>query len=314
MAAATTVDGPLAAALQDQRDRCNSLVAQARRTYADFDVNVLEAELRGPIALTVDACDRLASASGSRVLGAIFGPLVELVGQHRLGGGSHEALLVALPDLGRALVDDPRLVFGSLANAVTNLHRHGVPADQWLARVRAAAATADTATVLHAGQVAAWALGVSHFRESALRVASTLPNDTLGIALGTPQPVPVAETVQQLHADRWWWPTRPRPAAPTVAHRVGGFRGFGGPFLAMPRVGVRDGAIVVIADDAAWVLHADAAGATLTRTDDDGPIDTPPAAVDVPSGLQPSSVAALADITAVTVATSYHVLVVEPAR
>ncbi|WP_280177805.1 hypothetical protein [Mycobacterium pseudokansasii] len=38
----TLVDGPMAAALAQHRDRCNAIVANARRTYVDFDTTILE--------------------------------------------------------------------------------------------------------------------------------------------------------------------------------------------------------------------------------------------------------------------------------
>ena len=314
MGAGSSVDGAVAVALTDHRDRFNAVVAQARRTYVDFDIAILERQIRGPLSQIVEACDRVSFGSGSRVLAALFDPVVELVGQRRLGGGSHDGLMTSLPHLARVLVDDPRLVFGSLANAIVHLHRYQAPTDVWLNRVLAAGALGDATTMLHAGQVAAWTLGLSHFRDGALVVASTLSEDALSCALGATLTTPTSETVKLLEGDRWWRPGRSMPAGPAVAQRVGGFRGFGGPFLAPPRVGTRDEQLVVSSGSEAWTLHADAWGATLTRTDADDIEMHPTVDAVVPSALRPSSVAGVPDITAVTVATSYQVLVVEPGR
>jgi hypothetical protein len=204
------------------------------------------------------------------------------------------------------------MVFGSLANAIVYLQRYNVSTDEWLNRVRMAAVLGDTTTTLRAGQVAAWALGLSQFRDGALAVASTLSDNALGAALGATQALPVSETVRRMHAERWWRPGRSMPTSPAVAHRVGGFRGFGGPFLRPPRLGTRDEHIVVCSGDEAWTLHADVWGATLTRREPDGIAHQRSAGALVPSGIRPSTVAVVPDMTAVTVATSYYVLVLEP--
>lgn len=314
MGAGSSADGAIAVALTDHREGFNAVVAQARRTHVDFDIAILENQIRGPLNQIVEACDRVSFGSGSRVLTALFDPVVELVGQRRLGGGSHDELMTSLPNLARVLVDDPRLVFGSLANGMVHLHRYHAPTDEWLNRVRAASAVGDATTMLRVGQVAAWTLGLSHFREGALGVASTLSDDALCCALGTTLEAPASETLRLLQQDRWWRPGRSMPSAPAVAQRVGGFRGFGGPFLAPPRVGTRGERLVVSSGSEAWMLHADAWGATLTRTDADDIEVQPTVDAFVPSALRPSSVAAVPDITAVTVATSYQVLVLEPGR
>jgi hypothetical protein len=293
-----------------ERDRCNSLVAQARRTYADFDVDLLVRQIRGPLGEVVGACERMAPGSGARVLAALFEPVVELVAQHRLGGGTHDELMARLAGLAPVLVTRPRLVFGSAANALVHLAAYGVSPAEWLERVERAAGTGDAATALRAGQVAAWALGLSHFRSSALSVASTLTGVALAAALGVEEPAPVGETVKRLEEDRWWQPGRATPERPAVVHRAGGFRGFGGPFLAPPRAMTRAGHIVICSGDEAWTLHADAWGATLTRTDAGGAVSAPPGSVFVPPGIRPITAAAVDDVAALTVATSYQVLVV----
>jgi hypothetical protein len=308
------VDGALAAALEQHRDRFNAIVADARRTYVDFDTTVLENQIRGPLGELVDSCDRVLQGSGSRVLATIFAGVVQLVGQHRLGGGTHDPLLQVLPRLSRILIEEPRRVFGSLANGVVYLHGFGLPVVEWLDRVKSAASSADATASLGAGQVAAWVLGLSQFRDSALSVAAKLSDAAFAAALGLTGAAPPADTLRQLRENRWWRPGRTPTGTPTVAHRVGAFRGFGGPFLSPPRVGVRDGDITVCAGPDAWLLHADAWGATLTRTDPMGIEFPSPRADLVPVGLRPVSLAATTDMIALTVASSYRVLVVEPGR
>lgn len=299
--AAALLDGPMAAALEDQRDRCNALVAQARRARSGFSTDRLAAVLRGPVAELVEACERVAPGRGGPVLHATFPAVVELVGQRRLDAGPHVALLAALPALAGPIVDDPRRLVAALGNAVIHLQGHGCDADAWIARVAAAGAGADAATTLVAGQVAAWAVGLAHARAGALAVAGDLAPPVLAAALGVDD-LP-GDALDRLRADRWWRPTGP-VAAGTVVHRVGGFRGFGGPFLAAPLVAPVDGRIVVASGPARWHLHADAFGATLTRLGADGP------SVPTVAGRgRVTSEAATADTVARTDAASYAVAV-----
>lgn len=312
MVEAAVVDGPLAAALAENRDRVNALVADARRTRADFDVGLLKDQIRGPLRAMVESCEAASSGSGVRVLGAVFGPVMELVGQHRVGGGTHDELMEALPRFSIFLVDDPRLVFGSLANAVVHLRQYARPVDLWLDRLSAAAEhCAGADTFLSAGQVAAWTVGMAHYRQSALDTLESLPRAVTGAVLGVDGADPAA--IASLRRDRWWRPDRKRPRAPTVAHRVGGFRGFGGPFLGHPQLGTRETRVFAQSSNSHWELHADAWGATLTRTGIDWIDLRPTEPVDLPAGIEPVSAASSGEITAVVTATSYEVIVVEPA-
>lgn len=313
---APAVGAVLADALETHRDRFNATVAEARRVRPDFDLDRLTSQLRGPVQAAVEAADAAAPGSAPRVLAALFGPVVDLVGQRRLGSGSHDGLMSSLARLAPVLVDEPRRLFASAANAVVNLLRSGLPADLWLERVQAAAAVGpDTDAVLRAGQVAAWATGLAHGRDGALQVAATLTDDLLGCALGAPGPLPVTATVERLRHDRWWRPGLGVRAGdrPVVVHRVGGFRGFGGVFLAPPRVGRHEDRIMVLADGGAWDLHADGFGATLTRATP-VPVTTGGGRDGlVPAALRPTAVVEAGDVVAATTASTYHVLVIEPA-
>lgn len=306
------VDGAMAAALEQHRDRFNRIVAEARRGYPDFDTGTLEQLLRGSLRELVDSCERAAPGSGPRILAAIFDAAVALVGQHRLAGGSHDPLVAALPALARILLDEPRRVFAALANAVFHLHAFGLPVAAWVDRVTSAATSGDAARTLRVGQLAAWLVGLAHYRDSALDVAATLDEAALGAALGVP--TGSIDTLRQLRENRWWRPDRTPTGEWSVAHRVGGFRGFGGPFLALPRVATRDGQLIVSSGADAWLLHADAWGATLTRTEPTGFEFRSPDPRSVSVGLRPVSIATIPDVTALTVVDSYRVLVMEPGR
>lgn len=301
----------MAEALDVRRDRFNAIVATVRRARPQFDTAVLAEQLRGPVAAVVESCAAHTPGSGPSVLAALFEPIVELVGQRRLGGGTHDALLTALPELAPALVDSPREVFASLANAMFHLQSFALPVEPWLRRVVRAGEAGDVATVLRAGQVAAWAVGLAHYRRSALATAAALSGDALAAALDAPVALDVEATVTALRRDRWARPDGTRVSSDVVAHAVGGFRGFGGPFLAPPAVAVDGDRLVVTSGAGAWRLHADAFGATLTRTELDGATttagDTNPT---LPPGLVASAARTVGDTTALTMTTSYQVRVV----
>jgi hypothetical protein len=182
---------------------------------------------------------------------------------------------------------------------VIHLQGHGCDAGTWIARVARAGADTDAATTLAAGQVAAWTVGLAHARAGALDVAEALPPAALAAALG--EDALPDDALARLRAARWWRPSG-AVAPGTVAHRVGGFRGFGGPFLAAPLVTAVDGRIVVGSGEARWLLHADAFGATLTRS-------APGAPALGPGGERETSRAATADTVASTDAASYAVAV-----
>jgi hypothetical protein len=261
VAVAELLDGPMAAALAEERDRCNALVAQARRTRSDLDLDRLAALLRGPLTALVEAADRVAPGSGGRVLRATFGPVLELLATHRLDAGPHVALLDALPALAGPVVEQPRLVVASFANALVHLPAHGCSGSLWVERVAAAGAGRDAPTALAAGQLAAWGVGMAHLRTGALAVARDLPAEVRAAALGEPDPIDDA-SLAGLAADRW----AGAGSGGGEPRRVGGFRGFGGPFLEAPTVVATPDGIVVRSGADAWRLHADARGATLTRT------------------------------------------------
>lgn len=309
--AARLVEGVMADALEARRDRYNAIVAAVRQGRPQFDTTTLADQLRGPVAVVVEACEAEVPGSGASVLAAVFEPVVELVRQRRLGGGSHDPMLARLPELAAPLADSPREVFASLANATFHLQRAAIPVEPWLQRVVRASRAGDVETLLRTGQVAAWAMGLAHYRSSALAIAALLPGDALAAAFDLPSDLDVGATVTALGHDRWIRPDGTRVSSDAVVHAVGRFRGFGGAFLAPPVVAVDHDHLVVTSGADAWLLHADAFGATLTRTELEeeargGGDRIPP----LPIGSGVTSVRTVGDTTALTITTSYQVLVV----
>ncbi|WP_163543423.1 hypothetical protein [Occultella kanbiaonis] len=159
-------------------------------------------------------------------------------------------LLDWVPRLAPALGPDPAAALTDLITAVSRL-RGTVDAARWRDLVGAAMSGATDPTHLRgAVTVAAWRCGAVQWRSAALGAAVDLPPAVLGGAArlrpggaaGSPWEAPVAAAdtdprgVMARNAqDPWWWPGLTGP------WRIGGFRGFGGPWVRIPELLGGDG-------------------------------------------------------------------------
>ncbi|TDE88888.1 hypothetical protein EXU48_21475 [Occultella glacieicola] len=161
-------------------------------------------------------------------------------------------LLDWVPRLAPALGADPAPALTDLTTAVTRL-RGTVDQAGWRELAGAALAYESDPTHLRAAlTVAAWRCGAVRWRGAALAAAGHLPEPVLagalrlgsaspgGAASGAPweAPPPAADpraVLARNARDPWWWPGRPGP------WRIGGFRGFGGPWIRIPELLGGDG-------------------------------------------------------------------------
>ena len=182
-----------------------------------------------------------------RVVEALFDVSLELAARECLGPVSRyplidEAwrdLLTRIPHL---MVQDPLALSASVSNAVHNL------SDEDTADVRGwldlmISLAPDCSTVgefLELGQAAAWRFGLAHFRDGALEIWANLPERLKIAVLGLPEDFPISDREQEeLITDPWMSPRnlgRKGTKKLALAARVGGFRGFGGPFISPPEV------------------------------------------------------------------------------
>lgn len=142
-------------------------------------------------------------------------------------------------------------MLADLLRAAGRLQRWG-DAPAWLERLIAAATTAGAAAAADSspdllrrlGVVAAWRSGAVRLRRAALTSAGRVPADAACAALSLPElgAEHLALLLERHAADPWWWPDGDGvrgagvgPGRPVVA-RLGGFRGFGGPWARPPRV------------------------------------------------------------------------------
>lgn len=268
-------------ALLARRDRYNALFAEARHYQPQLDGAAFGLLLIESVAPAVEA---VAAAGGDpdAATDALYGLALDLYGHGLLGPERSDPWVAAgwkaLPDLARPLGRAPRRVTAAVSNALRNLGQTpgARPAD-WLAGIQSCAAvTEDPDLLLRAGQVLAWRAGMAHYRVDALEVAAGLPEALAARALGLPTSADVAGGLERLRADPWFDPARPL-AAPGLRRvaRIGGFRGFGGVFLAPPLVcavdgelRARDGGRDGGPEGVVWRIAADAFGATFHRAAD----------------------------------------------
>ncbi len=264
-----------AAVFNTHRKELNARFGQARQSRPAIDAAVFGYVLARLVAPLVETVGKLDSSRVETAALALYDLALELVGRDLLGGHARSAWVEAgwsglLPGLAPFLALEPRIVAGSITNALYNLSQvPGARPRQWIERMAAAAALCpDAPALLAAGQVLAWQAGLAHFRLSALQVAQSLPDGLARSTLGLLEngAVSTAAALTRWQSDPWWLPGQVEPAGGLrLAGRTGGFRGFGGPFLGLPKVGQIQGRFIVQADEQAWTLFADAFGSVLQR-------------------------------------------------
>lgn len=254
-------------ALAAQRETLNAQFAAARVNRPGLDGTAFLAVLGECVAPTAEAACSHDPERAEAITASLYRVALDLF----LGGAFRQEGVRALwtrvlPQLAPLVATRPQPIAAALSNAVLNLEATpGARLEEWLARVlQAAAHTRDSDLFLRAGQVAAWRSGMAHYREGALRVARTLPDPVAQAALSLPEAAAVASTLKRLSANPWYDPLA-GDAAGTHLYRLGGFRGFGGPFIALPVVGLLEGQLAVQSGVEVWRVFADSFGATLKR-------------------------------------------------
>ena len=269
--------------LQSDRSRFNAKFAEARWRRPRLEPEAWAALLRTTVAPIVDAVDQVQPGQTAEAAEALYDLALELLGQEVLGPRApHQAVVAGwerlLPRLGRFVAGAPRQVAASATNALYNLSMTpGARPLEWIDLLLGLAdACPDAATLLRAGQAAAWRAGLAHYRYDALEIITELAAVNLALAclaLGLPADysAPLEEVVDRLLANPWLSPiaathAEPAPAAPLrLVARVGDFRGLGGEFLTPPVVVAADGRLAVNESGRWWWLAADVFGATLQR-------------------------------------------------
>lgn len=183
----------------------------------------------------------------------------------RAGAPEHDTVTDVVPRAA-ALVRARPDVAVPLLVASAGAVRRGADAARWADLLAAAPATDDADDLRSAVLVATWRAGGVRYRAAALRRAAALPAPLAAAVLGLAVGEDVAAVLERNAADPWWWPGVPSSVG--VVRRVGGFRGFGGPWLAVPRVSSSaTTGCHVRTDGGCWTVLVDVHGSAVVRMD-----------------------------------------------
>ena len=265
-----------AGVLRAGRTDFNRRFAEARHEFPDLDGDAFRSFLVETVEPWVLATDEVSSDAVPGVAQVGFDVGLRLVGQRLAGPGARvsglDAALVRLLTAGAVPAsEDPLRAAASFGNAILQLMEASGDVDEWIrAMENAAEASSDLATLLSCGQVLAWRCGLAHYRDTALARAEGLPGELAAMVLGVGDDDPLDALIERLRSDPWHRPGNGGETShgPVLAHRVGGFRGFGGLFAQLPRVVAMDGHLVAVSGDRAWQVTADAFGCTIHQMGD----------------------------------------------
>lgn len=264
----------LARVLRERRGAYNALYDAARAENAGLTPEAAKAllcETLGPVAMALDG------HGASQALEALYGLLLPLAAKGWFGEQVRRPELVrvftrVLCGFAPIFAREPRRFASAVLDAL--YHLTGVRAglgDAWGDRLLAVAPQlVDLDTWLAAGRVAAWRVGLAAHRLPALAACEALDPALAAALLGLPGPLAPA-TIAALRSDPWHLPGQ--AVALRVVSKLGGFRGFGGPFSRPPDVRAHDGRLFVDDGEHSWQVFADAFGAQLIATSVEVPAD-----------------------------------------
>jgi hypothetical protein len=311
----------LASFLKARRADCNARFAMARRRWPRLDGDDFTRFLTDQVPPLADALTKSAPGSEPAVLERAYELGLQLVGEKLAGPAAGSPAINALwtgvfPPLAGLVATAPRRLLGSLCNAAHQLS--GTPdtrPDAW----RAGLATlgprcTDAEQLLALAALLAWRAGLAHLRTAALSGADALPAELALAALEAPPGTGWPEA-RDAHLDDPWFAY---PAARLEARRIGAFRGFGGCFAVPPHVTRSGSHLLLLSGDEAWILVADAFGATFHRAAPEEIEQARPVTTGGRSGLLPAghvmtSGVVIEKTVAVTSARS-HAVWIGPAR
>lgn len=293
------------ASLRRNRERLNARFAFARRTWTRMSVEAFSSALKfgyTPVAESICRDFSGSEAELDAILETLYDLLLELTGRELMGPKARVPLVQTLwsetlPTLAPLLIQAPRQVAGRLTNALLQLNlQKSADAAAWLSRLQAVGPQLkDTSTLDAVGRILAWQAGMAQHRSAALSALEQLETPMVQVLLSLPEDFrpglwPLLKdqlerepfTHPATIARMLMVPTSAQPPAITLVGLVGGFRGFGGPFLRPPKVSSSDGNLLVDDGSHHYYLFADCFGATFYRL----PADFAAGAVSQTGGLQ----------------------------
>jgi hypothetical protein len=328
MAFMERLTGPLADVLKRGRSEFNARFTAASKA----DVPIDEEGFRHHLAVTLDPIVRSAAAEFAErtdaVAIALFDLSLGLFTKSLLGPAARYPVIDTawhdlLPRMPRLMAREPAQVAGAVTNALYNLSRTpGARPQVWSEQMSTIAAScANTGDLLTCGSVLAWRCGMPQYRLSALDKARSmtplLATQVLGLPAGTAADQ-IAEVIQRLQVNPWVLPqdalnSRATPRELKMVAKAGAFRGFGGQFLAPPKVERVNGELIASDGTGSWRLYADVYNSLLLRCEpvprdanDDAQIRWQGQIKRFPELAEATSISAVDHTVAVTIPTSHH--------
>ena len=248
----------------------NAQFAAARRAAPELDEESFRMFLTSSVEPLVNAVAAIERSALVEVTDVAYSVGLELLSQRLAGPRARTPVLDSafqhlFPPLARFIARAPAAVLPRLCNALHQLSTvPGVRPDEWCrALLRLSPTLQSVEELLGLGQILAWLAGLAHFRAGALDLCRRLPGalveQTLGVTGADLQLI-----LSRLERDPWFVPSAPALGFRLVGS-VGNFRGFGGAFLAPPRVLRVGQQLFVASGDDAWLLTLDAFGCTMHR-------------------------------------------------
>jgi hypothetical protein len=262
-----------AAALHGRRDEFNARFAHARRLRPELDGEAFKAFFAQSTEALVMRVQQLDPAAVDALVCSAYDIALELVAQRLVGPAAPLSAITRgwqelAPAAGQFLRDQPHAVLRALSNALHHLGGYGAAAvTRWLTVQQGCLPLcSDLDLWLRAGQVSSWLCGMAHYRAPALRLLADMQPALQRALLDLPADADSTAVLAELALSPWSVPGQASPGRkPQVIRQIGGFTGFGGPFLCPPVVAACGADLYLRAGEHCWALFVDAWGEHLQR-------------------------------------------------
>lgn len=269
------VGNALAAVLKARRAEFNQRFLAAQQQQRSLTAEAWHGFVRdtlNPVAEIIAAHDEAAVAE---VIDVLYDQALPLVARQWLGPAPRDPVFAAcykqlLAALAPLLARDPQRVSGAWLNALHHLCALApARAQDWTQRMATAlkpvAASVTVEQALALGRVIAWRTGLAAQRAAALRDAPALPPEWIRQALDIPFTPDAALWDALRNNPAMRAEEKAAPHKPEWLAWCGGFRGLGGPFAALPAVGMAGGKLAASDGMSTWWIAADGYGQQLVR-------------------------------------------------
>lgn len=274
------LSGPLADILERDRDTFNAMFVAARHRDGNLEGEAFGHHVVEVLDPIVRAVAKDLAEMAQTVTKALYELSLQLFGSALLGAQAKYPAIVdawrrLLPRLPRMLGREPIRLAGAITNAVYNLSQTpGVQPRRWIdGMIELSGHCGSVASLLDAGKVLAWRVGMAQYRKSALALLGCMEPSLALRVLELPDsmdPATLKSTLERLALNRWVTPGdalagRVDPSRVRLCCQSGAFRGFGGVFIRPPIVACQDGQLLVSDSQFTWLLLADVHGVVLHR-------------------------------------------------